>query len=80
MSGVSVLYLKYVIMRTCFAHAISIICMFVTRPGRRHWQVEICSLYGLETCQEYWSESCLDALFMYQLSVIDGIAVDYEFS
>lgn len=80
MSGVSVWYLKYVTMRTSFAHPITIICMFVTRPGWRHWQVEICSLYDLETCEEYWSENCLDALFMYRLCVIDGIAVDYVFS
>ena len=47
MSKVTVQYLKYVVMCTCFAHARSVICRFVTQPGWGHWQVEIFSLYDL---------------------------------
>jgi hypothetical protein len=47
MSRVTVRCLKYAVMCTYFTYARSVICRFVTQHGWGHWQVEICSLYGL---------------------------------
>ena len=37
MSKVTVQCLKYAVMCTCFVHARSVICRFVTQPGLGHW-------------------------------------------
>ncbi len=58
MSRVMVRCLKYAVMCTCFAHARSVICRFVTQPGWGQWQVEICSLWfaWISYCVSYVRE------------------------